>query len=104
MHCCSDQGILARMDETVKLAVKEIQKRVMESALEVATPQFMRAYWRGNPHRLVEFASKTIPQVVEGAGEGGEHVFKIVHAIKQSQLDGPPHTPALPLEGEFVSE
>jgi len=91
--------IMRRMDELVKAAVKEVQKRVMDSALEVATPQFMRAYWRGHPHKLVEFVSKTIPQVVEGAGEGGEHVFRIVHAIKQSSLDGPP--PQAILEGEL---
>lgn len=95
--------ILARMDELVKAAVKEVQRRVMDSALEAATPQFMRAYWRAHPHKLVEFVSKTIPQVVEGAGEGGEHVFKIVHAIKQSQLDGPPPQQKV-IEGEIVSE
>jgi hypothetical protein len=41
---------------------------------------------------------KQMPQEVRGAGPLGEHVFKVVHSIKQSPLDG--ELPAL--EGELV--
>jgi hypothetical protein len=86
------------MDDIVKKNVDTLKERLTTAALEVATPQWCRAYWRAHNTKLVEMIEKQMPQEVRGAGPLGEHVFKVVHSIKQSPLDG--ELPAL--EGELV--
>lgn len=76
------------MDEDlIKKATTEIQKRIITGALDVATPQFIRAYWRANAHKLMTFAENRIPQEVRGSGEDGEIVHRVIHSIRQSPLD-----------------
>jgi len=94
-------GGVAKPDP-IKQAVNELKQRVSDAALDVATPQFMRAYWRANAHKLVTFIADQFPKEVVGAGEQGEHMITVVHALKRTALDGPPRE-ELPVVGNVVS-
>lgn len=76
------------MDEVVKKNIATLQERLTTAALEVATPQWCRAYWRAHSGKLVELVERQMPQQVTGSGPLGEHVFKVIHSIKSSPLDG----------------
>jgi hypothetical protein len=92
------------MDETIKKGIEELQKRALTGALEVGTPQWWRAYWRAHPTKLEELMSRQLPQQITGAGPLGEHVFKVIHSIKQSPLDSLGVQPTEAIEGELVQK
>ena len=90
---------LAKADP-LKAAVRTLKKRVADGALEVASPQWVRAYWRGHPQKLVDFIMAQFPKEVVGSGEQGEHLVTVVHALRPSLLDGP--APPTVVEGERI--
>lgn len=92
------------MDESVKNGLDELQRRGITAALDVATPQWWRAYWRAHNTKLEELMTRQIPQEVRGAGPLGEHVFKVVHSIRQSPLDLVEVKHPQTLEGEVIPQ
>jgi hypothetical protein len=92
------------MDESVKNGLDELQRRGITAALDVATPQWWRAYWRAHSAKLEELMTRQIPQELRGSGPLGEHVFKVVHSIRQSPLDqlGAPVEVETTIEGEVT--
>lgn len=87
---------MAEDAEQLQRMVRGIQKRVLKSAGVVATDAWMRSYWRAHPHKLVDFMTARVPSQVVGAGEGGEHVVRVIHSIPRSALDGPDPGSSLP--------
>ena len=87
LHPPARACMLLTMDEMTKKGTEILQQRSIQAKLDVATPSWWRAYYRANHHRLVDSVEKSFPQQINGAGEGGEHLFKVFHAIKRSPLD-----------------
>lgn len=76
----------------VKKATEELQQRILEAASDIATPSWLRAYWRAHPHRLVDLATGLVPKPptsmpIQGTGPNGEIQVTVQHSIKRSVLD-----------------
>jgi hypothetical protein len=49
---------------------------------------FLVEWGRDNPNEFARLCARLIPSQIHGAGEQGEHVVTIVHAIRRTPLDG----------------
>lgn len=75
------------LDAEVREAMTEAQRRMWRSLNAESTEAWWRTYWRANPHKKADAILQSMPKIVLGAGEHGEHVHRIVHAIPRSPLD-----------------
>ena len=65
----------------------ELKRRYLESLLEVATPQWLRAQHRSKPNRTLDAIEKFFPKQIIGSGEQGQHEITVTHAVRSSPLD-----------------
>lgn len=77
------------ISEEIAKHISELQLRYLRSLQATASEAWLRTYMRAHPHKTVDAIQKLFPSVIAGTGEAGEHVFKVLHAIPRSPLDGP---------------
>lgn len=65
----------------------QVQEKLLNTFDRVFTPAYLERLARADPYKFLDTMARYVPIKVIGAGEDGEHVLKIIHAVPPSPLD-----------------